>query len=151
MKKLIASAMLVASAATASAQIQTIDGKSSVRKDFGLGIGITADLTDNIEFSPSASYYFAGSSITNLQAEADFHYKFDVGDEFTVYPLIGGGLDFDNTKDSHSDLNFLMNLGCGLKKEFTSSLAGFVECKYQWIGGHGRDGAYLTAGIKLAI
>ena len=151
MKKLIASAMLVASAATASAQIQTIDGKSSVRKDFGLGVGITADLTDNIEFSPSASYYFAGSSITNLQAEADFHYKFDVGDEFTVYPLIGGGLDFDNTKDSHSDLNFLMNLGCGLKKEFTSSLAGFVECKYQWIGGHGRDGAYLTAGIKLAI
>ena len=151
MKKLIASALLVASAATASAQIRTIDAKSSVRKDFGLGIGITADLTDNIEFSPSASYYFAGSSITNLQAEADFHYTFDVGDEFTVYPILGGGLDFDNTKDSHSDLNFLMNLGCGLQKEFTTSLAGFVECKYQWIGGHGRDGAYLTAGVKLAI
>ena len=84
MKKLIASAMLVATAVTASAQIRTIDAKSSIRNDFGLGIGITADLTDNIEFSPSASYYFAGSSITNLQAEADFHYKFDVGDEFIV-------------------------------------------------------------------
>ena len=68
MKKLIASALLVASAATASAQIQTIDFKSSVRDNFGLGVGITADLTDNIEFSPSASYYFAGSNITNLQA-----------------------------------------------------------------------------------
>ena len=151
MKILISSAMLVASAATASAQIQTIDLKSSIRNEFGLGVGITADLTDNIEFSPSASYYFAGSLITNLQAEADFHYKFDVGDEFILYPLLGGGLDYDNTKDSHSDLNFLMNIGCGLTKEFTSSLAGFVECKYQWIGGHGRDGAYLTAGIKLAI
>ena len=151
MKKLIASAMLVASAVTASAQIRTIDAKSSIRNDFGLGIGITVDLTDNIEFSPSASYYFAGSSITNLQAEADFHYKFDVGDEFTVYPILGGGLDYDNTKDSHSDLNFLLNMGCGLKKDFTSTLAGFVECKYQWIGGHGRDGAYLTAGVKLAI
>ena len=151
MKKLIASAMLVASAVTASAQIRTIDAKSSIRNDFGLGIGITVDLTDNIEFSPSASYYFAGSSITNLQAEADFHYKFDVGDEFTVYPILGAGLDYDNTKDSHSDLNFLLNMGCGLKKDFTSTLAGFVECKYQWIGGHGRDGAYLTAGVKLAL
>ena len=151
MKKLTASALLAISAATASAQIQTIDFKSSVRNDFGLGVGITADLTDNIEFSPSASYYFAGSNITNLQAEADFHYKFDVGDDFTVYPLLGAGLNYDNTTDSHSDLNFLMNFGCGLKKEFTNSLAGFVECKYQWIGGHGRDGAYLTAGIKLAI
>ena len=151
MKKLIASAMLVASAVTASAQIRTIDAKSSIRNDFGLGIGITVDLTDNIEFSPSASYYFVGSSITNLQAEADFHYKFDVGDEFTVYPLLGAGLNYDNTTDSHSDLNFLMNLGCGLKKDFSSSLAGFVECKYQWIGGHGHDGAYLTAGVKLAL
>ena len=151
MKKLIASALLAVSAATASAQIQTIDFKSSVRDHFGLGVGITADLTDNIEFSPSASYYFAGSSITNLQAEADFHYKFDVGDEFTVYPLLGAGLNYDNTTDSHSDLNFLMNLGCGLKKDFSSSLAGFVECKYQWIGGHGHDGAYLTAGVKLAL
>lgn len=151
MKKLIASALLAVSAATASAQIQTIDFKSSVRDYFGLGVGITADLTDNIEFSPSASYYFAGSSITNLQAEADFHYKFDVGDEFTVYPLLGAGLNYDNTTDSHSDLNFLMNLGCGLKKDFSSSLAGFVECKYQWIGGHGKDGAYLTAGVKLAL
>ena len=151
MKKLIASALLAVSAATASAQIQTIDFKSSVRGHFGLGVGITADLTDNIEFSPSASYYFAGSSITNLQAEADFHYKFDVGDEFTVYPLLGAGLNYDNTTDSHSDLNFLMNLGCGLKKDFSSSLAGFVECKYQWIGGHGKDGAYLTAGVKLAL
>ena len=151
MKKLIASALLAVSAATASAQIQTIDFKSSVRDYFGLGVGITADLTDNIEFSPSASYYFVGSSITNLQAEADFHYKFDVGDEFTVYPLLGAGLNYDNTTDSHSDLNFLMNLGCGLKKDFSSSLAGFVECKYQWIGGHGKDGAYLTAGVKLAL
>ena len=151
MKKLIASALLAVSAATASAQIQTIDFKSSVRDYFGLGVGITADLTDNIEFSPSASYYFAGSSITNLQAEADFHYKFDVGDEFTVYPLLGAGLNYDNTTDSHSDLNFLMNLGCGLKKDFSSSLAGFVECKYQWSGGHGKDGAYLTAGVKLAL
>ena len=151
MKKLIASALLAVSAATASAQIQTIDFKSSVRDNFGLGVGITADLTDNIEFSPSASYYFAGSSIINHQAEADFHYKFDVGDEFTVYPLLGAGLNYDNTTDSHSDLNFLMNLGCGLKKDFSSSLAGFVECKYQWIGGHGHDGAYLTAGVKLAL
>ena len=151
MKKLIASALLAVSAATASAQIQTIDFKSSVRDYFGLGVGITADLTDYIEFSHSASYYFVGSSITNLQAEADFHYKFDVGDEFTVYPLLGAGLNYDNTTDSHSDLNFLMNLGCGLKKDFSSSLAGFVECKYQWIGGHGHDGAYLTAGVKLAL
>ena len=151
MKKLTASALLAISAATASAQIQTIDFKSSVRNDFGLGVGITADLTDNIEFSPSASYYFAGSNITNLQAEADFHYKFDVGDDFTVYPLLGGGLNYDNTTDSHSDLNFLFNMGCGLKKDFSSTLAGFVECKYQWIGGHGRDGAYLTAGVKLAL
>ena len=151
MKKLIASAMLVASAATASAQIQTIDGKSSVRNDFGLGIGITADLTDNIEFSPSASYYFAGSSITNLQAEADFHYKFDVGDEFTVYPLLGAGLNYDNTTDSHSDLNFLMNLGCGLKRISQAPSQVSLSAKYQWIGGHGRDGAYLTAGVKLAI
>lgn len=147
MKKLIASALLVASAATASAQIQTIDFKGDLRSKFGLGVGVTADLTDNIEFSPAANFYFG--DITNVQAEADFHYKFDLGDDFTLYPLVGAGLDFNNAKDSKSDVNFLVNLGCGVKKDFTSNLAGFVECKYQWVGGGGET--YFSLGIKLAI
>jgi hypothetical protein len=147
MKKLFASALLAASVATASAQVQTLDFKGDLRSTFGLGVGITADLTDNIEFSPAANFYF--DDVTNVQAEADFHYKFDLGDDFTLYPLVGAGLDFNNAKDSKSDINFLVNLGCGVKKDFTSKFAGFVECKYQWVGGHGDT--YFSLGVKLAI
>lgn len=150
MKKLIASALLIASAATASAQVKTIDLKGDLRGNFGLGVGVTADLTEYIEFSPAANFYFGDG--TNLQLEGDFHYKFDLGDEFTLYPIVGAGLDFNHYKvedDSHTNLNFLVNLGCGVKKQFTDNLAGFVECKYQWVGGHGDT--YFSLGVNLAI
>ena len=45
MKKIIISMMLALVAVTASAQIKTVDIKGNLRSDFGLGIGITGDLS----------------------------------------------------------------------------------------------------------
>lgn len=151
MKKIIFSMLLAIIAVTASAQVKTIDIKGDLRHDFGLGVGVTTDLTDNIEFSPAANFYFCDG--TNLQFEADFHYKFDIGDDFILYPIVGGGLNFDSYKDaeekSHTNLKFLVNLGCGVQKQLTDNLAGFVECKYQWCGGGGDT--YFSLGVKLDL
>ncbi|MDO4960145.1 MAG: outer membrane beta-barrel protein [Prevotellaceae bacterium] len=150
MKKIIFSMLLAIIAVTASAQVKTIDIKGDLRHDFGLGVGVTTDLTDNIEFSPAANFYFGDG--TNLQFEADFHYKFDLGDDFTLYPIVGAGLNFSHYKfedESDTDINFLVNLGCGVQKQLTDNLAGFVECKYQWCG-HGGD-TYFSLGVKLDL
>ena len=45
MKKLFASALLAASVATASAQVQTLDFKGDLRSTFGLGVGIACLLS----------------------------------------------------------------------------------------------------------
>ena len=126
MKKIIISMMLALVAVTASAQIKTVDIKGSLRSDFGLGIGITGDLSNKIEFSPSFNYYFI-EDCTCFQLEADFHYNIPLGSGFKFYPLVGAGINY----------------------KFSSNVTGFVEGKYQWIDGG--DDSYFSLGIKLGI
>lgn len=148
MKKIIASLMLGAFATAASAQVKTVDIKGDLRGDFGLGVGISADLTKNFEFSPSLNYYFI-DNCTCLQLEADFHYNIDLGKEFTFYPVVGAGLQYAKPDHWDGSTDFLINLGGGIKYDFSSNVAGFVECKYQWVDGG--DDTYFSLGVKIGI
>ena len=50
MKKIILSVILCAVAFVAKAQVESVDFKSNFRGDFGVGVGISADLGNNFEF-----------------------------------------------------------------------------------------------------
>ena len=150
MKKIILSVILCAVAFVAKAQVESVDFKSNFRGDFGVGVGISADLGNNFEFSPSANIYFWDCG-THFDLEADFHYKIDLGHKFTLYPIHH---DDKHYYDGH--LNFGINAGCGLKYDINSKIAGFVETKYQWINNdddycYDYNDAYLSLGIKIAI
>lgn len=148
MKKIIASMMLGAIATAASAQVKSVDIKGDLRGDFGLGIGISADLGKNFEFSPSLNYYFI-DHCTCFQLEADFHYNIDLGKNFTFYPVVGAGLNYGKAEGCDASTDLLINLGAGIKYDFSSNVAGFIEGKYQWVDGG--DDTYFSLGVKIGI
>ena len=168
MKKIILSMILCAVAFVAKAQIESVDFKSNFRSDFGVGAGITVDLNNDFEFSPSANLYFCDCG-THIDFEADFHYNIDLGKNFTLYPIAGGVLCYTNLKDNHvcvhhprnphddkyydGKANLGVNIGCGLKYDFSKKCAGFMDIKYQWINedDHAYDDTYVSLGVKIAI
>lgn len=142
MKKILSTLVLCVMTLAASAQVKSIDIKGNLRSDFGLGIGISADLPKNFEIAPSFNYYFGDHDYFHI--DADFHYNVDLGSSFTFYPIVGATYyhadDFDK---------FGIDLGAGVKYDFTKRLAGFVEGKYQWVDGN--DDSYFSLGVKIAI
>ena len=158
MKKIILSMILCAMAFVANAQVESIDIKGNFRSDFGLGVGLSADLGKNFEFSPNLNIYFWDGG-THLDLEGDFHYNIDLGKKFTFYPIVGGVICYVNPKDAHdphgheihydSETNLGIDIGCGLKYDFSKSCAGFMDLKYQWV--NGGDDTYFALGVKLAI
>ena len=142
MKKIFATLVLCAMTLASSAQVKSIDIKGNLRSDFGVGVGITANITNNFELSPSFNYYFTDDNFFHI--DADFHYNFGLGNNFTLYPIVGA------TYYHAEDFNkFGVDLGAGIKYDFTSRIAGFVEGKYQWVDGD--DDSYFSLGIKIGI
>lgn len=142
MKKIFATLALCVMTIAASAQVKSIDIKGDLRSDFGVGVGITADLTNNFELSPSFNYYFGDYNYFHI--DADFHYNIGLGSNFTLYPIVGA------TYYHADDYNkFGVDLGAGIKYDFTQKIAGFVEGKYQWVDG--ADDSYFSIGIKIGI
>lgn len=144
MKKIFITLMLGVMTLAASAQVKSIDIKGNLRHDFGLGVGITADLTNNFEFSPSFNYYFGDNSNDFFHIDGDFHYNVPLGNKFTFYPIVG--LTYYHA-DNFNKLG--VDLGAGIKYDFTRKIAGFIEGKYQWVDGN--DDSYFSVGMKIAI
>ena len=57
----------------------------------GLGAKFQYGITDAIRIEPSLTYYFGGSGMFDLSANA--HYLFNVAPKINVYPLAGIGFD----------------------------------------------------------
>ena len=148
MKKIIFSLMLALVATASSAQIKSVDIKGNLRSDFGVGVGVSTNLGKNFEFAPAFNFYFPENA-TNFQFEADFHYNVDLSSGFTLYPIVGIGLNYAKPKHHDGETDFLVNIGGGLKYDFTSNIAGFIEGKYQWIDGG--DDTYFALGVKIGI
>lgn len=148
MKKIFATLMLCVMTIAASAQVKSVDVKGDLRGDFGLGVGITADLVNNFEIAPSFNYYFVDGA-TVLTVEADFHYDFQVATNWNVYPIVGATYYYSKVKGVDAWSKFGVNLGVGTEYQFTKTLAGFVEGKYQWIDG--ADDTYFSLGVKVTI
>lgn len=167
MKKIFISMIFCVMAIAASAQVETLDIKANLRGELGLGIGLTADIGNDFEFSPSLNYEFWDCG-THLDVEGDFHYNVDLGKKFTFYPVFGlllhyRAFDDDHWHDPHhhhhdydghydccnEKLRLGVDLGVGFKYDFSRKCAGFIEGKYQYVK-HNSD-SYFSMGVKIAI
>lgn len=148
MKKLFVTLALVAMTIAASAQIKSVDIKGDLRGDFGLGAGLTAGVIKNIDFAPSFNYYFVDHGHM-WTIDADFHYNFDVAEDFQVYPLVGLSVFNWGAKGFDSKTKVGVNLGGGVKYALTNSIGIFAECKYQWVDGS--DDTFVALGVNIGI
>ena len=87
MKKIILMTVMCVMTLSAMAQIKSVDVKGNLRGDFGLGVGITMPILENIDFAPNFNYYFTDGTVFTI--DADFHYNFDLDQNWTLYPMIG--------------------------------------------------------------
>lgn len=156
-----------AMAFAANAQIETLDLRANLRSDLGIGIGLTADIGNDFEFSPSFNYYFWDCG-THFDLEGDFHYNIDLGKKFTFYPVFGLLLHYTDLDDDHhchidhhhnahhdhcdcydGQARLGVDLGCGLKYDFSRKCAGFMEAKYQYVK-HDSE-TFFSMGVKIKI
>lgn len=144
MKKIILMAVMCVMTVSAMAQIKSIDVKGNLRGDFGLGVGITMPLQENIDFSPNFNYYFTEGTIFTI--DADFHYNFNLDQNWTVYPLIGL-LWFHSAPEIGEDYNKIgANIGGGARYHIDSQWAVFSEAKYQWVSDF--DETFFSLGVS---
>lgn len=148
MKKIFLTLALAVITIAASAQIKTVDIKGDLRNDFGLGVGVTTGITSNIDFAPSFNFYFvdAGHFFT---VDADFHYNFNLGNDFSAYPLVGASLMNSGAKGFDSVTKLGVNLGGGVKYAITDKLGIFAECKYQWVEDF--DDTFFALGVNIKL
>lgn len=148
MKKILFTLALCVMTLAASAQVKSIDIKGDLKSDFGVGVGITADLVKNLELAPSFNYYFVDNCTVGT-IEADFHYDFQVANNWNVYPIAGVALHYAKPKNLDASTKLGVNLGVGTEYYVTPSVAAFVECKYQWVEHY--DDTYFSLGVKFGI
>ena len=149
MKKIILTMMLCVMTLAASAQFKSFDVKGDLRGDFGLGVGVTANLFDKIDIAPSFNYYFTDKDVTTYVLEADLHYDFNVAQQFTVYPIAGLAWYHCGVKNFDSVNKLGVKLGVGARYNITSSIAAFAEGKYQWVDG--ADDTYFSLGVSFGL
>ena len=148
MKKLFLSLALIVRTLAASAQVKSIDIKGDLRHDFGLGVGATFGIVKKIDLAPSFNWYFPSHGHF-FTVDADFHYNFDVGSGFTLYPLLGVALGhWGGNKNDATRFGF--DIGGGARYNVVKSLSVFVEAKYQWFN-HNADNAYFSVGVNINI
>lgn len=131
----------------------------------GLGAKFQYGITDAIRIEPSLTYYFGGSGMFDLSANA--HYLFNVAPKINVYPLAGIGFDMCryetieevNTGDSYytdyettheTDACFKFNFGGGVEYDVIDNIAVGLELRYEVItGGYSQFVVGLGAKYKF--
>lgn len=144
MKKIILMTVMCVMTLSAMAQIKSVDVKGNLRGDFGLGVGVTMPILENIDFAPNFNYYFTDGTVFTI--DADFHYNFDLDQNWTLYPMIGL-LWFHSAPEIGEDYNKIgANIGGGARYNIDSQWAVFAEAKYQWVSDF--DETFFSLGVN---
>lgn len=144
MKKILLMAVMCVMTMSAMAQIKSFEVKGNLRGDFGLDAGFTMPVMENIDFAPNFNYYFADETVFTL--DADFHYNFELEQNWTVYPMVGL-LWFHAASEIGDDYNKIgVNLGVGARYDLDSRWGIFAEAKYQWVSDF--DDSFFTLGVS---
>ena len=149
MKKVILAALMCIVSVSSFAQVnfKSVEAKLNLRGDLGVGVGTTIGLQENLDIAPSFNAYFVdGGSCYTI--DADFHYNFDLGNEFHAYPLAGLSL-FHAGSNGFGVTKLGVNLGGGLDYDLNYNWTVFGEAKYQFLfNADGSDDMFLALGVK---
>ena len=133
----------------------------------GLGAKFQYGITDAIRIEPSLTYYFGGSGMFDISANA--HYLFNVAPKINVYPLAGIGFDMcryetvdlddaiegaltGEEADTHHETEacFKFNFGGGVEYDVMNNIAVGLELRYEVItGGYSQFVVGLGAKYKF--
>ena len=144
MKKFLLMAFMCMVALSSMAQIKSVEAKGNLRGDFGLGAGFTMGIMEKVDFAPNFNYYFTDGTVFTL--DGDFHYNFDLNQEWRLYPMVGIAW-FHASSGIGDDYNKIgINLGGGACYNISSKWAAFAEAKYQWVSDF--DDSFFTLGVS---
>lgn len=143
-----------------SAHAQTYEAGGGLSYGSGInnmGINLRGEILFNEQLSVSSHFnFFFGRDEGMLRHKwwafnIDGHYYFKVDDLLFLYPLLG--FNIGTVKEKWNGINFSdteigMNLGGGLKYQFTNTITGFGEIKYV-IGN--ADQFVVTAGVMITL
>lgn len=140
--------VLCFTAFAAQAQIKSVELKTNLRGDFGLGLGVTMPATGTLDFAPSFNYYFGSNNTFTL--DGDFRWNFDAGNMLMVYPLAGPAIFHSGTDKSVTKIG--VNLGIGGNYYVNDRISVFGEAKYQFLfNADGFDDTFASIGISFAL
>lgn len=136
--------------------------------NFGIAAKFQYNLTDAFRSELAVGYDFKDKEIGFFTAAANFHYLFNVGEKFKVYPIVGAGyarmdyglwgdlnewgnelaeeLGYDDEEDMPSKNKLLVNAGLGAEYAVSDKLSFGAEVKYQYI----KDACRLPISIGFA-
>lgn len=154
MKKVFLSlALCLVTLCTSAQQLKSAEGRLNLRgDDAGFGYGVTFELDDNFELSPSLSIVFPNNAFV-LTTEVDLHYLLpEFVENLEIYPLTGIGFFYKNWDydDWPNQSKFLINIGSGARWHFSDQWAVFAEEKIQFVNSSNTDNYFVT-GISYSF
>jgi outer membrane protein X len=125
---------------------------TGVLNNYGIGVKLGYEVTDNIRVAPSFNYFFEKDQIRQLGANIDLQYLLKFG-KATVYPLVG--VNYSNYKADSSVDGWNINLGGGAEYNLYKNISVGVEAKHSFLFAYSekwvKDGiggqAIISAGL----
>lgn len=118
--------------------------KGASLTNFGLAAKFQYNLLDALRGEVQAAYDFKSKGFSVFTGALNFHYLFNIGDKFKLYPIAGIG--YGNVKYSESETyeghkfsvsesegKFLVNAGVGGEIDINRHFAVSLEVKYQYM------------------
>lgn len=106
-------------------------------KNASLGLDYRYSFTDAFRIAPSVTHLVKNDGISAWMLDANVHYLFPLGSQFSFYPLAGVNLsfwkasaDFGEWKFSDNLTRFGLNVGLGAELYATKEITVGLEMKY---------------------
>lgn len=109
--------------------------------NFVLGAKAQYNVSNPVRLEADLNYSFKDNYIYAFEASANVHYIFDLGKNFTIYPLAGLGYGLFGVSvfgESESVSRFLFNVGVGSEYNINQNWAVGLELKYQYMSDFSR-------------
>ncbi len=102
----------------------------------GLAAKFQYNITDGLRGEIQAAYDFKKDYVSVFTGAVNFHYLFNLGERFQLYPILGLG--YGNIHTSLGDLSdnagkFLFNVGVGGEVAVAKHFAISLEAKFQYM------------------
>ncbi len=100
-------------------------GTGDYNKTLGITFNYNYNLTNELQLSPSFTYFFAGDGNSRFQVDADFHYLIPISERTTFFPIVG--LDYSMVDDYR---RLGMNVGLGVSQSLTERIDITFKARY---------------------